>query len=475
MALSTSAVEFDAGSYRDRDARVFCDAQGLGRVLSARALEEWNAVSAAGFFQQATAARRIIGADLAETSAPELDVGDSSWAGVLRHERVPCVSFPFEWSFGMLRDAALLQLELLADALDDGFTLKDGTAYNVQWMGARPVFIDVASFERLTPGQPWAGYRQFCQTMLFPLLLQSLRNVAFQPWLRGALEGISAGDCARLLGWHALVKPWLFTHVWLHARLEGWTAAGNHDVASQLPASGFNAEMVRRNALSLAKQIRRLKWAAPARGWSLYTDNNTYTPAAAERKREFVRAALGSQRWGLVCDLGANTGNFSRLAAEFADNVVALDADQGAIETLYQSLKADPPAGGSGNILPLIVNLTDPSPGLGWRGRERQPLFERARPDLLLCLALVHHLVFGSGIPLPELLEWLAQFRSALVIEFVDRADPMVARLLRGRRDNYADYSRDAFVQALAEHFELLDSLSLEGGTRWLYFARPRA
>jgi hypothetical protein len=165
---------------------------------------------------------------------------------------------------------------------------------------------------------------------------------------------------------------------------------------------------------------------------------------------------------------------YSRLAAECADHVVAIDADHGAVERLYQSLKTDPPGRGCGTILPLVMNLADPSPGLGWRGEERQPLFARARPDLVLCLALVHHLVLGAGIPLPELLAWLAKLRSALVIEFVDRADPMVERLLRGRRDNYADYSLEGFERHLTGNFEVLATEPLASGTRRLYFARPR-
>jgi ribosomal protein L11 methylase PrmA len=399
----------------------------------------------------------------------------SAWAAFLKHDTIPFVSFPYEWTFGMLKDAALLHLELLAAALDEDFTLKDGTAYNVQWVGCRPVFIDVLSFEKLTPGQPWAGYRQFCQTFLYPLFLQAYKDVAYHPWLRGSLDGITPEQCANLMSMRDMVRPGVLKHVWLHAWLESSARVRDSDLAQNLPRAGFNKSLIQANAASLARIIRRLKWDPPDSKWSGYAGNTTYSSGDARRKADFVREAIASRPPGLVWDFGCNTGDYSRIAAEHATCVVAMDSDHLAVERLYQALRRAPAAGGCENILPLVANIADPSPNLGWRGQERKSLAERGRPDLTLCLALVHHLVIGAGIPMRELLQWLAGLGSRLVIEFIGKDDAMVQQLLRNRRDNYADYDPEPFDRWLNEFFEVVRSERLESGTRTLYYAVPRS
>jgi hypothetical protein len=157
-------------------------------VLGAAAADEWRAFAASALAQD----RRIVATeDLGEAPPP--------WAVLLRHERIPFVSYPYEWPFSLLKRAALLQLDLLTEAIGAGLILKDASPYNVQWNGASPVFIDVGSFERLREGEAWAGYRQFCQLQLYPLMLQAFRNVPYQPWLRGAIDGITPAEMRALL------------------------------------------------------------------------------------------------------------------------------------------------------------------------------------------------------------------------------------------------------------------------------------
>jgi hypothetical protein len=473
---------FDAGSYRDREGRVFYGESGeVFRALGSRALREWEHLHASRFFQQALAEGKIVG-----TSAPgdvrralELcAAADGSpqggWAGVLQHERIPFITYPYEWPFGMLQDAALLQLDLLQAALAENFTLKDGTSYNVQWVGAKPTFIDVVSFERVTPGQPWAGYRQFCQTALFPLMLQAHRGIGFHPLLRGKLEGITPAECAKLLSWQNLFRRGVMTHVWLHARLERNTALRDSNLRQELPRAGFDKSLISSNATALAQIIRRLRWS-PASEWSEYATQKTYSSSDAQRKANFVRAAAGAAPIRLAWDLGCNIGEYSRIVAEHADYVVAMDADHPTVERLYQQLKAASDLPVARKIVPLVGNVADPSPGLGWRGAERKLLAARGRPDFTLCLALVHHLVIGAGIPMRELLEWLAGLCTRLVIEFVDRPDPMVQNMLRNRRDQCADYDPDLFDRWLNEFFEVMRSERLDSGTRTLYYACPRS
>ncbi|MFN0054620.1 MAG: methyltransferase [Planctomycetales bacterium] len=465
---------FDSGSYRDRDGRVFYDAQGgVFRSLSEEALADWHAVSLSRFFGDALARGDVIETELLP---PEHPVGHNlsgAWSGVLRHARIPFVSYPYEWSFGMLQDAALLQLALLAAALREDLTLKDGTAYNVQWQGTRPVFIDVASFVPLLPGAPWAGYRQFCQTQLYPLLLQAYKGIDFHPFLRGRLDGISPADCWRLMSLGDLFRRGVFGHVFLHQWLESRPAVDAGDVSKGLPAAGFNKQMIQGNVDRLQKLVGRLRWSPPQSTWSEYAGANRYSDQERELKSRFVRCVVEGRRWKRVWDLGCNTGDYSRIAAENADQVVAFDADHLAVERFYQALKQErSPA--AANILPLVNDLVDPSTGLGWRGAERKGLAERGTPELTLCLALVHHLVIGRGVPLRELLDWFASLGTDLIIEFVSRQDPMVQRLLRGRRDNDHDYEQQSFERLLSERFEIVRSEPLLEGARVLYFGRWR-
>jgi hypothetical protein len=394
------------------------------------------------------------------------------YAAVLAHERVPFVSYPYEWPFGMLRDAALLELELLRAALAEDLVLKDGTPYNVQWRGTRPVFVDVGSFERLRPGEPWAGYRQFCMLFLYPLLLQAYRRVSFQPWLRGSLAGITPRECRRLLTFRDRFRRGVLTHVVLHSRLEQRYGGRRRDVKGELRAAGFHKGLIEANVRGLEKLVRRLSWEPEASGWTGYGAESPYTDADAAAKQAFVRESASRRRRRLVWDLGANDGRYTRIAAAEADHAVALDADAGVVELLYRALRNE----GAETILPLVADVADPSPGLGWGGRERMPLESRGRPDLVLCLALLHHVSISGNVPVRSFLEWLAALDSELVLEFPLRDDPMVRALLerKGPGAN-PDYEADAFEQTLGELFQVERREPLPSGTRILYRAAPRA
>ncbi len=460
----------EPGSFRDRSARVFIQDGEVLRGLNERALDQWNALSATAFFRRFVAEGGLIPTERLDPSQHPLAASAGEWAAVLRHDTIPFVSYPYEWSFGMLRDAALLQLDLLIAALDEGMTLKDASAYNVQWRGAKPVFVDIASFERRPAGEPWIGYRQFCQLFLYPLLLTAYRDIPFHPWLRGSLEGIEPESCLNALGLGARLRPGVLSHVYLQARAQSAYGATRRDVKADLRAAGFDSRLIKANAARLRKLIAGLAWKRGRSTWSEYTKCGHYEAADAEAKRRFVgkAAAAGGRR--LVWDLGCNTGAFSRIAAEHAPHVVAIDADHLAIERLYQALKAE----GNTRILPLVGNLADPSPDLGWRNRERKRLAARGRPDLVLALALIHHVVIGANIPLGEFVDWLADFGADIVIEFVTREDPMVEVLLRNKEDQYADYQLDVFERCLLSRCEVLEREPLGSGTRVMYWARPR-
>jgi hypothetical protein len=428
-------------------------------------------LAASSLFREATAAGKLVATEPVSDGLPA-ELAADGYAAVLRHERVPFVSYPYEWPFGMLRDAALLQLELLRGALAEDLVLKDATPYNVQWRGIRPVFVDVGSFERLRPGEAWAGYRQFCTLFLNPLLLQAYRGVPFQPWLRGSLEGIPPEDCRRLLSLRDRLRRGVLAHVVLHSRLERRYGDRRRDVKGELRAAGFHKGLIEANVRGLEKLVGRLAWEPERSGWASYGEDTPYTDADAAAKEAFVAETAGLRRRRLVWDLGANDGRYTRIAAEDADFAVAVDADPGVVELLYRTLRDE----GAEGILPLVGDVTDPSPGLGWGGRERATLEERGRPELVLCLALLHHVAITGNVPLRSVLAWLAGLGAELVIELPTRDDPMVRRLLdaKGPGAN-PDYDTDGFERALGELFRVKRREALPSGTRILYRATPGA
>ena len=461
----------DRGSFRDPDSRVFYAGDSVHRALSERGLADWDALAATTLFRDKVAEGKLVGTEqLPEPNGLPAELDAARVAAVLRHDRVPVVSYPYEWPFGMLKDAALLELELLLAALDEELILKDASPYNVQWRGTQPVFVDVGSFERLREGEPWAGYRQFCMLLLYPLMLQAFRKVPFQPWLRGSLEGIEPAEMRRLLTFRDRFRRGVLTNVVLHAKLEARYA--DREVKQDLKKAGFRTELIRVNARKLRKLVRRLEWKPGHTAWSTYRTTNPYDEPDAAAKLDFVREAAGARQRRLVWDLGCNDGRFTRVAAMHADYTVAVDADAAVVEALYRELRDE----GADTILPLVGNLADPSPGLGWRGAERRPLVDRGRPDLTLALALVHHVALTSNVPIRDFLEWLAGLQTELVIEFPTRDDPMVQRLLsrKGPGAN-PDYDTETFERALNERWRVERRETLPSGTRILYRASPSA
>ena len=452
----------ELGSFRDPDSRVFLDDDVVYRVLSHDGWQGWLALAATPLVTD----DGLIPTEPVELDdLPELTAGPA--AGALKHDRVPFVSYPYEWPFSMLKDAALLQLELGRRALQHDLTLKDASAYNVQFKGSRPVFVDVGSFERLNEGEPWAGYRQFCMLFLYPLMLQAYKGMPYHALLRGQLDGIKPSEARALL---SARRRGVLTHVVLHARLEArYADAGGREVKRDLKRAGFGKALLDANLRKLEKLVHRLEFKPGRTAWTEYGRENTYSDEEAGRKAEFVRQAAARHK-GLVWDLGCNDGTYSRVAAEHAGTVVAIDADHATVDGLYRSLRDEQRS----DILPLVMSLTDPSPDVGWRGLERARLERRGTPDLALALALIHHVVITGNVPVREFVAWLRSLDCALVIEFPERDDPMVQKLLSGKTEKAnPDYERETFERALGERFEVERTERL--GSRTLYEARPRA
>jgi len=266
----TTLAGLEPGSFRDPDSRVVTANGRVFRLLSERGLADWRALSSSPLFAELVSEGKLVGTREAEEDLRALPEGlHGDVAAALEHDVIPIVSYPYEWTFEMLRDAALLQLELVRRAIESGLILKDSSPYNVQFRGVQPVFVDVGSFERLRDGEPWAGYRQFCMLFLYPLLLQAWKDVPFQPWLRGSIEGISPQECRNVLSARDLLRCGVFTHVVLHSRLERRYGERPTDVRRELKAAGFTKELILANVQRLERLVSRLRWRPARSAWSM--------------------------------------------------------------------------------------------------------------------------------------------------------------------------------------------------------------
>lgn len=439
-------------------------------MLSREGYEDWLALKDSRLLAAAQSAGTLV----ATTDASIPDAAPrGDWVHALEHEAIPFISYPYEWPFSMLKDAALLQLDLLQSALEEDLILKDASPYNVQWRGARPVFIDIGSFERLRAGEPWAGYRQFCSLFLFPLMLRAYKGVPYRTWLRGDLEGISPQEMRSLMSRRDLLRPGVALHVALQAKADARYSAGDENVREQVRAAGFSKDLILANARRLRKLVDSLSWRAASSEWSEYATGCAHVEGDRNVKERFVRQVLATRRWPLVWDLGANDGYYSRLAASHADAVLAIDGDELVLDRLYRSLSGE----AKDRITPLVIDLANPSPAQGWAGRERMTLEQRGRPALTLMLAVIHHLSIGRNIPVADVVRWLAELGGEAVLEFPQPDDPMVLRLRRNKRDEeiHPDYSERALRGLLAEHFDIQAEERTSSGHRLLLHLTPRS
>ena len=464
--LLAAGFRRDRGSFRDPDGYIVRCGDRLFRIILPAAVQGWRQFVSSGLAEELQSAGLLIPTRELEPKSLDADFPVPSGAVVLEHERIPFVSYPYEWTFEMLRDAALLQLRIMDRVLRYKWILKDATAYNVQFRGAMPVFIDVLSLEAWRQGEPWAGYNQFCRMMLYPLMLEAYKQVPFQPWLRSELEGIDPVVFGHMFRGLERLRPGVLTHVTAQAYLQRKFATAEHSVRRQIKSAGMTTEMIARNVQRLRKLVQEFRPPRQETAWSDYSRTH-YTGEALARKEAFVSQCIAERHFNLIWDLGCNDGRFSRLVAPAAKTVVAMDSDGASIDHFYGELREE----AGTNILPLLMNVANPSPAQGWAGRERVSFVERGKPDLTLALALVHHLRITANVPVAALIEWLAEITRELVIEFISKDDPMVSRLLLNKDDTYTDYTRENFERCLGQSFQIQSRAELPGGTRFLYHA----
>jgi SAM-dependent methyltransferase len=460
----------DPGSYRDPSGFVYRRDGQLLRQVNVSFATDWDALVTSGFLTDLVERGLLVPFRTVDTT---LGADPSRVHAVIAPEPIDLISYPYEWTFGELQDAALRTLEIQQVAQAAGFTLKDASAFNIQFLRGKPVLIDTLSFEVAKPDAPWIAYRQFCQHFLAPLALMAYRDVRCGILLRDYIDGLPLDLTSRLLPARTRLRFGLATHLHLHAKAE---RRFDHerdlttDGAGPAKRAAPKMSDVRRQALiaSLRSAIGKLHWEPGGTEWADYAGKTSYAESAAAAKDRIVAAMLTASSGSRVWDLGANTGQFSRIAADLGKHVTAFDIDPGAAELHYRAIKR----AGIETILPLVADVANPSPGLGWAATERQSLLDRANPDVLLALALVHHLAIGRNVPLAAIADWFAQLAPEAIVEFVPKGDPMVDFLLSSREDVFPDYTIDGFRAAVAPMWEIVSEAPLEGSSRVLFHLR---
>lgn len=450
-------------SYRDPSGFVFRHDGQFLRQVNQSYREDYELAEQSGLFRAAVDRGLLIPHEDLNLPLADESVG---WK-IIRPRQLGFISYPYEWSFSQLKDAALATLALQKQAMQHGMSLKDATAFNIQFDAGRPVLIDTLSFERYQEGQPWVAYRQFCRHFLAPLALMAKRDVRLNQLFRTNLDGIPLDLASALLPYASRLRLGLLVHIHMHAKMDR-----RHAGDSQKP--GSNGRLGRTQLLgivdSLESGIKSLSWEAGGTEWSDYYQDTNYSAKAMEHKRKLVAEFIEAAAPATVWDLGANTGEFSRLASDRGIDTVAFDIDPAAVEKNYLQVRAR----GEQHLLPLLMDLTNPSPALGWNHAERSSLADRGPADLVLALALVHHLAISGNVPFSHIARFLHRLGRKLVIEFVPKTDSQVKRLLVVRKDIFTDYSQDSFESQFGEYFAIHRREPVADSQRILYLMERR-
>ncbi len=445
-----------AASFRDPSGFLFQQGGVLYRQVNKTYKVHYDVLMKSGLYEYLTKYSLLIPHQEVNIKAPEPSLAYK----VIKPELVLFISYPYEWSFKALKDAALVTLRLHYRALEHDMVLKDASAYNIQMHKGHMRLIDTLSFEKYMPGEPWVAYKQFCQHFLAPLALMAYQDVRLSQLMRVYIDGIPLDLTAKLLPLKARLNLGLFSHIYLHANAQSRYA----DTAGTKAANISKTAML---ALidSLESTVKKLHLKEISTEWADYYDITNYTDAAFEEKKKLVSAYVDQCKPRKVWDLGGNTGVFSRLASNKGIFTVSFDIDPNAVDENYQEMRDNKEK----NIVPLVLDLTNPSSGIGWENTERESFMQRGPVDLVMALALVHHLAISNNVPLLKLAEFFKKLSKWLIIEFIPKADSQVEKLLLSRVDIFVDYHEKGFEEAFKQHFEIKKKVAIKGTKRTLY------
>lgn len=447
----------DPASFRDPDGFVFNFDGILYRSLTEDA--RGRLIDSKPFFSEAIERGLLLPFEL-DADVPE--AGAKDVGPVIRPERIELITYPHEWSFEQLKDAALNTLEINLLALEHGLTLKDASAFNIQIHGGATVFIDHTSFEPTEGKLPWQPYSQFCRHFLNPLVLASYRDIHTGAFFRMSLDGIPQQLTNDLLPWRARFVPSIGMHMLLHNRfIQRTSSSAEQTAVRDVKAHGNQTDLLRQ----LHTFIQTLKPAKAASTWADYYNQTNYTDATFAAKKQLVVATFEGRQFQTIWDVGANDATFSRSIASSADRVLALDLDHNAVNAGYLANRET----GNRNIYSLVYDVCNPTPALGFENAERSTLEQRSKPDAILALAVIHHLSITNNIPLDQSADYFAFRANELLIEFVGPADSQVKRLLAQKNTDYHWYNEKNFQAAFSRHFRITSRQEIPATDRVMY------
>ena len=454
----------NVGSFRDPKGHVYNVNGEIIRTITSYGIDDFEAVKATGLLDDLVNDKLLVAWEELDDHV-SLQISDK-YEKVLKHPKIAFISYPYEWSFSALKAAAILHLNIQIRALEKNVVLSDASAYNIQFQGPHPVFIDHLSFRPYKEGEFWLAHQQFCEHFLSPLLLLSYLGISYHAWYRGALEGLKLSDIAKILPFRAKFSPSVFTNVILPAWFEERNnVKSNSGVAKQISKKRLPQSAYMNMLRSLHKHISSLEpYSLSNSMWKDYEYNNTYEPVEATKKREFIIDFVKNNSAAVLWDVGCNTGEYSQVALKAgANKVIGFEYDLGALDISFNRAVEN-----NLDFLPLYSDLANPSPSQGWMQNERQGFTERGNADAIIVLALIHHLCIGRNIPLPEIINWLIKQAPAGVIEFVPKTDPMIIELLQLREDIFYDYTKEVFEKSIASVANIVRTEVITDSGRYL-------
>lgn len=455
------AKEIVKSSFRDPSGFVFLQNGSVYRQINKCYKENYDKLIGSGLYAKLVDSDLLIPHEEVESDGAD----NSTIHRTIRPETLQFVSYPYEWSFSQLKDSALTTLEIQKTAVEYGMTLKDGNAYNIQFHNGKPILIDTLSFDTYEEGQTWIAYRQFCQHFLAPLALMSYCDVRLSQLLRTYVDGIPLDLASSLLPFGTRLRFGLLSHIHAHSRAQRRYAGKSMKPDRKISRRAFMGLID-----SLETAVKKLSWQPIDTEWADYYEDTNYSNRAFEQKENIVAEFLGVAEPDSLWDIGANVGHFSRIAAERRIRAISLDVDPAAVEKNYLYCRK----AGIRNCLPLLIDLTNPSPGIGWENKERASLIERGPVECVMALALVHHLCISNNLPFRKITKFFDQLCKWLIIEFVPKSDSQVQRLLRTREDIFPDYTQDGFERTFQEYFAIRSTIRIDDSERIMYLMQRK-
>lgn len=450
-------VIFEHSSFKDRAAQVVSYNGEIYRLIYDSGKADYDKLMTSGLYDFLVSNGKLISHIEYEKFVPVYKV--------IKPQEV-FITYPYEWSFSQLKDAAILTLDIQEAALKHGMSLKDANAYNVQFYNGGPVFIDTTSFEIYKENSPWAAYNQFCRQFLAPLALMSKKDISLSFLLAQNLDGIDISLASKLLPFCSYMDSGLLRHIHLHSRVQHRYADSDKKV--DMKFSRFQMESLIYDLKTCIKNLKIKKFNTE---WGDYYSNTNYSEKNFSLKREILEYFKNKIDADFVLDFGANTGLFSRIFKDKAKLILSCDIDTQAVEENYFSIRKN----NEKNVLPLVIDICNPTPALGWNGEERQSFFERVKnADVVLALAFIHHLAIGKNLPFEKIAQTFARLGNYLIIEFVEKNDSQIQKMLLNREDIFEDYTIENFEKVFSEFYLIEEKVCLTDSCRALYLMRKR-